>query len=62
MSRTNGTRRYALPLRIHPQRGQVTEHVAESGSKESWDVLHDDVVGSKLANESRELRPQPSFV
>jgi hypothetical protein len=54
----NGRSRYAVPLRVIPARGQVSEYALHSSSKESWDVLHDDVPGSKLANESGVLAPK----
>src|SRR5690348_493109 len=37
-----GRSRYAVPLRVIPARGQVSENSAKPPSKESWDVLHDD--------------------
>jgi hypothetical protein len=54
----NGRSRYAVPLRVIPARGQVPEYAPHSSSKESCDVLHDDVAGSKLANESGVLAPK----
>jgi hypothetical protein len=42
----NGGSGYAIPLRVIPARGQVSENSPESSSKESCDVLHDDVAGS----------------
>src|SRR4051812_8917921 len=42
----NGCSRYAVPFRVIPDRGQVPENSLHSSSKESWDVLHDDVAGS----------------
>lgn len=54
----NGGSRNAVPLRVIPARGQVSENSPESSSKESCDVLHDDVPGSKLANESCVLGPK----
>jgi hypothetical protein len=54
----NGRSRYAIPFRVIPARGQVSENSPESSSKESWDVLHDDVSGSKFANESSVLGPK----
>jgi hypothetical protein len=41
-----GDRRYAVPFRIIPARGQVAENDVEPPSKESCDVLHEDVPGS----------------
>jgi len=55
---TNGCRWYAVPLRVIPERGQVAENSSNSPSKQSCDVLHDDVAGSKLANESCVLGPK----
>jgi len=54
----NGRSRDAVPLRVIPARGQVSENTLKPPSKESCDVLHDDVAGSKLANESRVLAPK----
>jgi hypothetical protein len=48
---------YATPLRIIPERGQVSENNAKSPSKQSCDVLHDDVSRSYLANNPGELLP-----
>jgi hypothetical protein len=36
----------AIPLRVIPARGQLTEYPPESANKESCDVLHDDDTGS----------------
>jgi hypothetical protein len=41
----------AVPPRIVPERGQVSENGSKSASKESCDVLHDDEARSKLAND-----------
>jgi hypothetical protein len=46
------------PLRIVPQRGQVTEHGVESAKSEGWGVFHEDVTGHHLANDSGELSPE----
>jgi len=54
----NGTSGYAVPLRVIPERGQVPENSAHSSSKQSCDVFHDDVAGSKLANESGIFGPK----
>ena len=44
--RTNGCRRYAVPLRIVPALGQVSEYSSEppvrNETAEGWDVLHED--------------------
>lgn len=47
-----------MPFRIIPDLGQVSENSSESPSKESRDVFHDDVSGSKFANESCVLGPK----
>jgi hypothetical protein len=46
MGGTDEGRRYAVPLRVIPDTGQVPENVSHSGSKEPWDVLHEHVTGS----------------
>src|SRR6185312_4091420 len=56
--RTNGGSWYAMPLRIKPERGQVSENSVKPPSKEHRDVLHDDVEGSKLANKTGVLLPE----
>lgn len=40
------------PLRVEPHLGQVPENGAHSSRKQPWDVLHEHVAGSKLANET----------
>jgi hypothetical protein len=42
----NGGSGYAVPPRIVPERGQVSENVSKSSTKERCDVFHDDVAGS----------------
>jgi hypothetical protein len=42
MWRTNGGRWNALPLRVIPDLGQVSENSPNSLSKQSCDVFHDD--------------------
>jgi hypothetical protein len=39
-------RRYAIPFRIEPERGQVSENGSESERKVAWNVLQDRVSGS----------------
>jgi hypothetical protein len=41
----NGTSWYAIPFRVIPARGQITDDVSESGSKEAWDVFQHDCSG-----------------
>ena len=38
--------RYAVPLRIKPERGQVSENSSKPSTKERCHVLHDDVAGN----------------
>lgn len=61
---THGARGKHAPLRIEPERGQVTEQPPESDSisKESCDVLHEHVPRSYLANHVEEPRPSPPLV
>jgi hypothetical protein len=54
---TNGGSWYAMPLRIIPERGQVSENVSKPSTKQSCDVFHDDVEWSNLANKSGVLSP-----
>jgi hypothetical protein len=37
---------YAIPFRVIPDRGQVSEYVSHSSNKETRDVLQDHVSGS----------------
>jgi len=58
--------RQARPLRVIPCFGQVAENSSDGASvpalslpgEEGGDVLHDDVAGSKLANDPGELGPK----
>jgi hypothetical protein len=43
---TNGGSRYAMPLSIVPDLGQVSENTVKPSTKQCCDVLHDDVFGS----------------
>jgi hypothetical protein len=44
---TNGRRGNALPLRVIPELGQVSENGSHPAShKEAWDILHEDEGGS----------------
>jgi len=49
----------AIPSRIVPARGQVSENLSEPSRRESWRVFHEDVARSYLANHSRHLSPEP---
>src|SRR5690606_9824206 len=54
----NGCRRNAIPFRIIPARGQISEYNVQPSRKQRCDVLHDDVAWSKLANDPGKLSPQ----
>jgi len=45
-------------LRIKPELGQASENDAHSSMKQRCDVLHEDVAGSNLANDSHHVSPQ----
>jgi hypothetical protein len=47
-----------VPLRVIPERGQRSENVIHPPSKERCDVFHDDVPGSKLANDASVFVPK----
>jgi hypothetical protein len=46
------------PLRIEPERGQISEDDVEASNNESCDVLHEDVLRSNLANDASEVSPE----
>src|SRR5580704_16974102 len=46
MGGTDEARRYAIPFRVIPERGQLSEYVSHPERSESWGVLHEDVPGS----------------
>jgi hypothetical protein len=54
---TNGGSWYAVPLRVIPERGQVSENFSKPSTKQCCDVLHDDESGSYFANQARVLAP-----
>jgi hypothetical protein len=56
--RTNGRSWDNVPLRVIPERGQRPEYFTHPSSKQRCDVLHDNVSGSKLANDPSELVPK----
>jgi hypothetical protein len=58
MRRTKDGSRYAVPFCVIPERGQGSENIAHPPNKESCDVLHECIAGSKLANDSGELKPE----
>jgi hypothetical protein len=47
----------ACPLRVIPERGQVTEDFAEAACAERGDVLQEDVAGSKVAKAGGDVQP-----
>ena len=47
-----------MPLRIIPERGQVSENVCKPPSKQSCDVFHKDVSRSYLANKPSIIAPE----
>jgi hypothetical protein len=47
-----------VPLRIEPARGKIRKDDVEPSRSESWDVLNEDVAGSKLPNDPSELPPK----
>ena len=52
--RTNGGRRYAMPFRVIPDRGQVSENISQPSTKQRCHVLQHRVPGSNQANGSHE--------
>jgi len=50
------------PFRIEPELGQVPENGLEPASNKSRDVLEKDPAGSNLANDPRNVWPDPSLV
>gem|GEM_PF-2477638 len=54
----NGCRWNAIPFRIIPARGQVSEYNVQPSRKQRCDVLHDDEAWSKLANDPGKFSPQ----
>jgi hypothetical protein len=45
------------PLRIKPQGGQVCKDSSKSSNSEHWAVLHEDPLGSNLANDASHFSP-----
>lgn len=54
---TNGGSWYAVPFRIKPERGQLSENNVQPSTKQACDVLHDDVSRLYLANNSGVFEP-----
>lgn len=59
---TNGGSRYARPFRIIPDRGQIAEDDIEPPRPQRGDVFHEDVPGSKTANNPMEFGPQAGLL
>lgn len=55
---TNEGRGDAIPLCIVPDRGQIPENSFKSPVSERWNVLHEDVTGSYLTDDSSVVRPE----
>ena len=62
MRGTNRRSRYNLPLSIVPQPGKVGQDFREAAGTESSDILHEDVLGSSLANKTGCVGPEPAVV
>ncbi len=62
MGRTNGFCGDTIPLRIVPEGGKITEDFAHARGEEPGYILHDDVAGSYLREDTRELWPEPSRI
>lgn len=62
MRGTDGGSRYAVPLRVIPDIGQVSQNSVNPPNKELWDVFHDDEAGSNFANKTGELRPKSAML
>jgi len=57
-SGTNGCRWYAVPVRIVPALGQVSEYDINPPNKQCCDVFHEHESGSYFANQSAHLSPE----
>ncbi len=58
----NGGSWYAVPLRVIPALGQVSENSSEPQGKVPWDVFQQDVAGSYCANDSEDFGPKMTLV
>lgn len=55
--------RYTLPFDIETETGKVSEDEGESASNsEGRDVFKEHEVGSYVANNSRDVRPEPAII
>jgi len=55
---TKDGKRYAVPFRIKPERGQLPENSVHPETKQAWCVFHDCETGSKFANNSAVFFPK----
>src|SRR3546814_5154867 len=58
MGRANDGRWYAIPFRIIPERGQRSENVSKPSTKQLCDVLQQNELWSKFANQTGDLRKE----
>ena len=59
----DGCRRNVVPFRSPPALGQRGEDsIKPARGKEAWDVLHEEVARSNLANDPPDFIPEPSLV
>jgi hypothetical protein len=62
MRGTNGRSLNAVPFRVIPALGQISENSSKPSSQQVCDVLHDNVARSQLANDSRHLEPKTGLL
>jgi len=60
--RTNGGSRYAVPLSIEPDRGQLSEYGTHSSSKDRCDVFQDDCPGLEQSSQANDFKEQATPV
>jgi hypothetical protein len=58
----DGCRRYTVPFRIPPARGQVGEDVGKPSANEPWDILQEEVPASHAASDPPDFGPEPTLV
>jgi hypothetical protein len=58
MRRTNGGSRYAVPFRVIPDRGQLTEYSIQPPSKQRCHVFQEHVSGLEFSNHAKGLEKQ----
>src|SRR5262245_43476465 len=62
MGGTDEARRYAIPFRVIPERGQVAEYVSHSPSKQPWNVFQQQPPGFQVANDVTGCGPEPPAI